>query len=62
MSQRQAGLELLVAVGEEAFGSAVVDALETTGGAAVAARVQTATDALARAKREEVDGVLVDDR
>ena len=62
MSQRQAGLELLVAMGEEAFGSAVVDALEATSGAAVAARVQTATDTLARAKREEIDGVLVDDR
>ena len=62
MSQRQAGLELLVVTGEQTFGSAVADALEAAGEAAVAAQVETASDAVTQTERGAIDGVLVDDR
>jgi PAS domain S-box-containing protein len=62
MSRSHGGLELLVAVGEQTFGSTVADAVEATGDAAVTAQVETAREALARTEREEVDGVVVDDR
>ncbi len=62
MSQRQAGLELLVVTGEQTFGSAVADALEAAGEAAVAGQVETASDAVTQTERGAIDGVLVDDR
>jgi len=62
MSQTQGGLELLIAAGNQSFGAAVADAVEATGEAAVTGQVETARSALARSEREDVDGVVVDDR
>jgi PAS domain S-box-containing protein len=61
MSERHAGLELLIAAGDQSFGRAVADAVEATGEAAVTDRVGTATEALAHSVGESVDGVLVGD-
>jgi PAS domain S-box-containing protein len=62
MSDSRGGLELLIAAGEQSFGRAVADAVEATGETASAARVETATDALTRIEREDIDGAVVDDR
>jgi len=60
MSRTREGLEILIAVGDRSFGSAVVDAVETGTGAASAECVDSVAGALTRA--ETADGVVVDDR
>ena len=62
MSRPTGGLELLVATGDQSFGSTVADAVESTGGTVGAEHVDTATDALTQSGRDDVDGAVVDDR
>jgi len=62
MSKTRGGLELLVATGDQSFGSAVADAVESTGGTASAEHVATATGALTQSERDDVDGAILDDQ
>jgi PAS domain S-box-containing protein len=62
MSESHGNLDVLVAAGDRSFGSAVVDAVETTAEACNAAHVETGADALARSQQTAVDGAVVDER
>jgi len=61
-SPRKSEPELLVATEDQSFGSAVVDAIETTEGAISAERVEPATGGLTQRDTVGADGVIVDDR
>ncbi len=62
MSESDGGLELLVATGDQSFGSTVTAAVEATERASSAEHVDTASEALAEGRRETIDGALVDDQ
>lgn len=61
MSERRGWVNLLVAAGDQSFGSAVAETLEEADATASAEYIQAANGALTQSMTDDVDGAVVDD-